>query len=74
VLIAAFVPAHYEQAGQARTYWTGNNQRRTNRAHAWQQHTTHTHTRAAAYQRLTTTTQQAAQRKRSRDQGYGLEL
>jgi len=51
-----------------------NDQRRANRAHAWQQHTTQTCSREAAYQRLTTTPQQAAKRERSRDQGYGLEL
>jgi conjugative relaxase-like TrwC/TraI family protein len=51
-----------------------NDQRRANRAHAWQQHTAQTCSREAAYQRLAATTQQPAQRERSRDQGYGLEL
>jgi conjugative relaxase-like TrwC/TraI family protein len=53
-----------------------NNQRRADRAQAWRQHTAQNRARDAAYQRLTATTQQAAQRQRSRsrDRGYGLEL
>ena len=46
----------------------------TDRAQTWQQHTAQNLAREAAYQRLTATSQQAAQRQRSRDQGYGLEL
>ena len=51
-----------------------NDQRRTDRAQAWRQHTAQNLARDAAYQRLTATTQRAAQRQRSRsrDQGYGL--
>ncbi len=53
-----------------------NDQRRAHRAQAWRQHTAQNRARDAAYQRLTATTQQAAQRqrRRSRDRGYGLEL
>jgi ATP-dependent exoDNAse (exonuclease V) alpha subunit len=51
-----------------------NDQRRADRAQAWQQHTVETRARDAAYQRFAATTQQAADRVRSRDQGYGLEL
>jgi hypothetical protein len=51
-----------------------NDQRRADRAQAWRQHTAQTRARDAAYQRLTATTQQAAERERSRDQGYGLAL
>jgi hypothetical protein len=51
-----------------------NNQRRSDRAQAWQQHTVHTRAHEAAYQRLSATSQQVAKRQRSRDQGYGLEL
>jgi conjugative relaxase-like TrwC/TraI family protein len=51
-----------------------NHQRRADRAQTWQQHTAQVYARDAAYQRLTATSQQAAQRQRSRDQGYGLEL
>ena len=53
-----------------------NDQRRADRAQAWRQHTAQNRARDAAYQRLTATTQQAAQRQRSRsrDRGYGLEL
>jgi hypothetical protein len=47
-----------------------NDQHRTS---PWQQHTAQSCSREAAYQRPTTT-QQAAQRDRSRDQEYGLEL
>ena len=49
-----------------------HNERRTDRAHAWQRHIT----REPAYQRFAETSQQAAQRHRSRgrSQGYGLEL
>ena len=53
-----------------------NHQRRADRAQTWQQHTAQNLAREAAYQRITATSQQAAQRQRSRsrDQGYGLEL
>jgi conjugative relaxase-like TrwC/TraI family protein len=53
-----------------------NDQRRADRAQAWRQHTAQNRARDAAYRRLTATTQQAAQRQRSRsrDRGYGLEL
>ncbi|MGO9154705.1 MobF family relaxase [Mycobacterium sp.] len=55
-----------------------NDQRRADRAQAWRRHTAQTRDRDAAYQRLTATSQHAAQRQRSRirsrDQGYGLEL
>jgi len=53
-----------------------NDQRRADRAQAWRQHTAQNRAREAAYQRLTATTQQAAQRQRSRsrDRGFGLEL
>jgi hypothetical protein len=53
-----------------------NDQRRADRAQAWRQHTAQNRARDAAYQRLTVTRQQAAQRQRSRsrDRGYGLEL
>ncbi|MDT5255962.1 MAG: hypothetical protein QOD10_1042 [Mycobacterium sp.] len=51
-----------------------NDQRRAERAQAWRQHTAQTRARDAAYQRFAATTQQAAERERSRDQGYGLEL
>jgi hypothetical protein len=53
-----------------------NDQRRAGRAHAWRQHTAQTRARETAYQRITPTRQQGAQRQRSRgrDRGYGLEL
>ncbi len=53
-----------------------NDQRRAERTKAWQQHTARTRARDAAYQRLTATTQHAAQPERSRgaDRAYGLEL
>ena len=53
-----------------------NDQRRADRAQTWQQHTAQNLAREAAYQRITATSRQAAerQRSRSRDQGYGLEL
>jgi conjugative relaxase-like TrwC/TraI family protein len=52
-----------------------NDRRRTNRAQAWRRHSAQTRARDAAYQRITTTTRRwAAERHRSRDQGYGLEL
>ena len=53
-----------------------NDERRTNRSRAWRQHAAQTRARQAAYQRLTATTAQAAERERSRglDLGYGLEL
>ena len=53
-----------------------NDQRRAHRAQAWRQHTAQNRARDAAYQRLTATTQRAAQRQRSRsrDRGYGREL
>jgi hypothetical protein len=50
-----------------------NDQRLADRAQASRQHTAQTCAREAVYQRLTAT-QQAAERGRSRDQGYGLEL
>jgi conjugative relaxase-like TrwC/TraI family protein len=53
-----------------------NDQRRADRAQAWRQHTAQNRARDAAYQRLTATTQQAAQRQRSRSRSrdHGLEL
>jgi conjugative relaxase-like TrwC/TraI family protein len=51
-----------------------NDQRRADRAQAWRRHTAQTRARDAAYQRFAAITQQAAERERSRDQGYGLEL
>ena len=53
-----------------------NDQRRIARAHGWRRHTAQARDREAAYQRLTTIRQQAAERhhSRTRDQGYGLEL
>jgi conjugative relaxase-like TrwC/TraI family protein len=53
-----------------------HNERRTDRAHAWQRHITRENARETAYQRFAETSQQAAQRHRSRgrSQGYGLEL
>ena len=51
-----------------------NHQRRADRAQAWQQRTAQHLAREAAYQRLTTTSQLAAERQRSRYHGYGLEL
>ncbi len=51
-----------------------NDQRRADRAQAWHEYSARTCARDAAYQRLTATSQQAAQRQRGRYQGYGLEL
>jgi ATP-dependent exoDNAse (exonuclease V) alpha subunit len=53
-----------------------NDQRRAERAQAWRRHTAQNRACDAAYQRLTATTQHAAQRQRirSRNHGYGLEL
>jgi hypothetical protein len=53
-----------------------NDQRGAHRAQAWRLHTAQNRARDAAYQRLTATSQHAAQRQRSRsrDHGYGLEL
>jgi conjugative relaxase-like TrwC/TraI family protein len=53
-----------------------NDERRADRSHAWQRHITRENARYAAYERFAETSQQAAQRHRSkgRDQGYGLEL
>jgi conjugative relaxase-like TrwC/TraI family protein len=51
-----------------------NDQRCAERAQAWRRHTAQTRAREAAYQRITATRQQAAQRQRNREQGYGLEL
>jgi hypothetical protein len=51
-----------------------NDQRRTNRAQAWRRHNAQTRARDAAHQRITTTRRWTAERQRSRDQGYGLEL
>ncbi len=51
-----------------------DDQRRAQRAQAWRRHTTQNPAREAALERITATTQQAAQRQRGRDQGYGLEL
>ena len=50
--------------------------RRATRSHTWQRHITRENAREAAYQRFAETSQQAAQRDRSRsqDQGYGLEF
>lgn len=46
-----------------------NDQRRTDRTHAWSRHVAEERARAKAMQRIIT-----AQRARSRDEGYGLEL
>jgi len=53
-----------------------NDQRRAGRAQAWRQHTAQNRAREAAFERITATTRQAAQRRRSRSvhRGYGLEL
>jgi hypothetical protein len=53
-----------------------HNERHAARSHAWQRHITRENARQAAYQRFAETSQQAAQRHRSRSQyqGYGLEL
>jgi ATP-dependent exoDNAse (exonuclease V) alpha subunit len=53
-----------------------HDERHAARAHAWQRHVIRENAREAAYQRFAVTSQQAAQRPRSRgqDQGYGLEL
>ena len=53
-----------------------NDERRADRTRVWRRHSAQTRAREAAYQRFTTTRQQAAQRQRSRgaDRGYGLEL
>lgn len=53
-----------------------HDERHAARSHAWQRHITRENAREAAYQRFAETSQQAAQRHRSRsqDQGYGLEL
>jgi len=50
--------------------------RRATRSDAWQRHITRENAREAAYQRFAETSQQAAQRHRSRgrSQGYGLEV
>ena len=51
-----------------------NDQRRNSRAQAWRRHSAQTRARDTAYQRITTTRRWTAERQRSRDQGYGLEL
>jgi conjugative relaxase-like TrwC/TraI family protein len=53
-----------------------NDERRANRRAACRQHNAHTRARDGAYERIAATTQQAAQRDRSRGarRGYGLEL
>jgi hypothetical protein len=51
-----------------------NDPRRGDRAQAWRRHNAQTRAREAALERITVTRQQTAQRQRSRDQGYGLEL
>jgi conjugative relaxase-like TrwC/TraI family protein len=51
-----------------------NDQRHADRAQAWARPSAQTLAREAAYQRITATRQHTAQRQRSRDQGYGLEL
>ena len=53
-----------------------HDEQRAIRAHTWQRHITRENAREAAYQRFAETSQQAAQRDRSRsqDQGYGLEF
>ena len=51
-----------------------NDQRRGDRALAWRTHSAQTRAREAALERITVTRQQTAQRRRGRDQGYGLEL
>ena len=50
-----------------------NDQRRSDRIQAWLRHSAQTRTREAAFKRIAAARQQA-QRQRSRDQGYGLEL
>ena len=52
-----------------------NDQRCADRAQAWRRHTAQTRAREAAYQRITATRQQAAERERSRGvkAGCGLE-
>jgi hypothetical protein len=55
-----------------------NDQRRTDRAHAWSQHNAENRAREVAHQRFIAARQQATQRQRSRNRnrhkGYGLEL
>jgi ATP-dependent exoDNAse (exonuclease V) alpha subunit len=53
-----------------------HDERRATRSQAWQRHIARENARYAAYERFVETSQQAAQRHRSkgRDQGYGLEL
>jgi conjugative relaxase-like TrwC/TraI family protein len=51
-----------------------DDERRADRAHAWRRHSAQTRARETAYQRITTTRRQSAERQRSRDEGYGLEL
>ncbi|MGH3522546.1 MAG: hypothetical protein ACRDU4_06885 [Mycobacterium sp.] len=51
-----------------------NEQRRGTRKNTWRQHTAAERAWHAAYERITDTTEHSAERSRSRDQGYGLEL
>jgi hypothetical protein len=51
-----------------------NDQRCLERGQAWRHHVAQHRVREAAYERITATRQQAAQRQRSREQEYGLEL
>jgi ATP-dependent exoDNAse (exonuclease V) alpha subunit len=51
-----------------------NDRRCADRAQSWRRHTAQNLAREAAYQRITATRQQTAERHRTRDQRYGLEL
>ena len=51
-----------------------HDQRCAERAQAWRRHTAQNLARETAYHRIAATTNQAAARQRSRDQGYALEL
>lgn len=51
-----------------------NDQRRAERAQAWRRHSAETRAREAALERIAAIRQQSAERRRSRDQGYGLKL
>jgi uncharacterized protein YutE (UPF0331/DUF86 family) len=51
-----------------------NEQRRGARQDTWRQHTAAEHAWQTAYQRIADTAEHSAERNRSRDHGYGLEL
>ena len=51
-----------------------NDQRRADRAQAWRRHSAQERGWQAVYQRITATRQQSAERQRTQNQGYGLEL